>query len=275
LEITRLFFRSGIRGAMMFLFAGAGLLAHTLFLIDQVVRFANDPAAVGLPLSSPRDWCLLAAWLLVVIYLHLTYYRPHTLFGLFLLPLVLGLIAVGRCVASPQPFPREPSSQAWAIVHGGSLLLATVAMLTAFAAGLMYLIQARRLKHKAPLGRGHRLPSLEWLRKANSHAILATMVLLAIGIFSGSVLNLLGAERRGGLLPWYDPVVLSTAALFAWLLVSSGISLVWRPAREGRKVAYLTIVSFLFLLIALAMVLSVNTRHGAAPPAASHAEAAA
>ncbi len=32
LEITRLFFRSGIRGALMLGFAGLGLVLHTLFL---------------------------------------------------------------------------------------------------------------------------------------------------------------------------------------------------------------------------------------------------
>ncbi|RMG04218.1 MAG: hypothetical protein D6741_01305, partial [Planctomycetota bacterium] len=45
----------------------------------------------------------------------------------------------------------------------------------------------------------------------------------------------------------------------------------YRPAREGRKVAYLTLVSFVFLVLALGTVLSRVTQHGgrrndSAPP---------
>ena len=62
------------------------------------------------------------------------------------------------------PFAREPASQVWGVIHGGSILLATVAVLLGFAAGVTYLSQAWRLKRKLPLAGGLRLPSLEWLR---------------------------------------------------------------------------------------------------------------
>jgi hypothetical protein len=50
--------------------------------------------------------------------------------------------------------------------------------------------------------------------------------------------------------------------MFGWLLVTSGIGVVYRPAREGRKMAYLTLVSFVFLVIALSSVLWHGTQHG-------------
>ena len=49
LELTRLLFRSGIRGAAMLGFAGAGLVAHSAFLYYRAVD------AVGSPLSSEQD----------------------------------------------------------------------------------------------------------------------------------------------------------------------------------------------------------------------------
>ena len=58
LEITRLFFRSGIRGILLIGFGAAGLLAHTIFLACRAA------SASGSPLSSMRDWYLLAAWVL-------------------------------------------------------------------------------------------------------------------------------------------------------------------------------------------------------------------
>ncbi len=38
LEVSRLLFRSGVRGAIMIGFAGAGLVAHTAFLYYQAVN---------------------------------------------------------------------------------------------------------------------------------------------------------------------------------------------------------------------------------------------
>jgi hypothetical protein len=260
LEITRLLFRSGIRGAVMLGFALAGLFAHSVFLFYQATAFYEHAGANGFPLSSPQDWYLIAAWVLAAVYLYLTYYHPGTSFGVFILPLVLGLIGVGRFLADPQPSPREPASLVWGIVHGASILLATVAVLIGFAAGLMYLYQARRLKHKAPPKKGFRLPSLEWLRRANSRTIVVALVMSGIAIVSGAILNLSRGGDEGGL-PWTDPVVLATLAMFVWLLAASVAGWFYKPVREGRKVAYLTLVSFVVLVVVLAVGLMLDTRH--------------
>ena len=104
LEVSRLWFRSGIRGIVMLGFVVAGWIAHTAFLYNSAVAAV---AAAGSPLSSNRDWLLLAAWVLVMVYFYLACYHPATHFGVFLLPLVLGLIAAAR-FADPNTFPREP-----------------------------------------------------------------------------------------------------------------------------------------------------------------------
>ncbi|NQU20337.1 MAG: hypothetical protein HQ567_03575, partial [Candidatus Nealsonbacteria bacterium] len=137
LEISRLLFRSGVRGVVMVAFAGAGLVAHTAYLYHRAIR------SPGSPLSSEQDWYLIAAWVLVCVYLLLVYYHPHAGFGLFLLPLVLGLIGVAWFFADQEPFPRGAASRVWGGIHGSSILLAVVSVLIGFAAGLMYLEQAR------------------------------------------------------------------------------------------------------------------------------------
>ena len=53
--------------------------------------------------------------------------------------------------------------------------------------------------------------------------------------------------------------------MFGYLLTAEIFSLAYRPAREGRKVAYLTVASFLFLVLTLAMLLSGQTQHGTHP----------
>jgi ABC-type uncharacterized transport system permease subunit len=261
LEISRLMFRSGVRGAVMLAFAGAGWIAHTAFLY---YRFSAL-------LSSSQDWYLLAAWLLVLIYLYLTWFHPKQHFGVFLLPLVLGLIATAHWLADPQPLLREPVSWAWGSIHAVSILLATVSVLLGFACGVMYLSQVRRLKGKRTLLTPLRLPSLEWLERASSRAVVVSTLMMGMGVLSGILLNVINYRRQDPVLPWNDPLVLATLVMFAWLLAAAGLGAVYRPARRGRRVAYLTLASFVFLAIALGMALFMRTGHGhlrgADPPA--------
>ena len=49
--------------------------------------------------------------------------------------------------------------------------------------------------------------------------------------------------------------------MFGWLLLHVIIGAFYRPIRQGRKVAYLTLVSFIFLVIAL-VGMFVTAKHG-------------
>ncbi|MGD0653533.1 MAG: hypothetical protein ABSA16_04260 [Thermoguttaceae bacterium] len=256
MEVSRLVFRSGIRGAIMIAWAGAGLFAHTVYLYYRAVN------TTGVPLSSWQDWCLAAAWALMAVYLYLLFFHPQTSIGLFLLPIVLGLIATAAFFAGVTPFPREPASKVWGVIHGASLVAAAVSMLLGLAAGLMYLWQTRRLKQKRPLGQGLRLPSLEWLQRTNHRAIIIALIMLGIGVLGGMILNSIDHRPGQDRLPLSDPLVLSTIIMFFWLSAAVVVSLAYKPARQGRKVVYLTLISFVFLAAALVMGLSLDTRHG-------------
>jgi ABC-type uncharacterized transport system permease subunit len=201
---------------------------------------------------------------LVAVYFYLAAYHPKMHFGVFLLPLVLAVIATAWFVADPEPFAKGPASKVWGMIHGTSLLLATVSVVVGFAAGVMYLSQARRLKHKKPPLAGLRLPSLEWLQQANSRAVVISLLMLGIGIGSGMILNGINYRHNTPVLPWTDPIVLGTTTMFVWLLAHAVLSSVFRPVRQGRKLAYLIVASFLFLVIAmaLAMGLFLKTQHG-------------
>ena len=88
-------------------------------------------------------------------------------------------------------------------------------MLVGFSAGLMYLIHSYRLKHISTHQRGPRLPSLEWLHRTNSRALLISASMLGLGLLSGTVLNLI---HRGVRVPWHDPVIFSTLGVFDYLV---------------------------------------------------------
>jgi hypothetical protein len=253
-EITRLFFRSGVRGALMLAFAGAGFFAHTLFLVNRWIGEGSHP-----PLSSEFDWFLVAAWLLALCYLVLVFFHPRNSIGIFCLPLVLGLVAAAWFWAGREPFPAAEGTRLWRWTHGGSLLIGSVAVMIGFAAGLMYLLQAYRLKHKLQPRQGFELPSLEWLGRVSERAIVASVVFLLCGFGTGLVLSRLAH----GAIWWTDPVVWSSSLLSAWMAVVAVFNFAYKPARQGRKVAYLTVGTFLFLVLTLAA-LKMGHEHG--PP---------
>ena len=107
---------------------------------------------------------------------------------------MLILIAAANSGRS-QSVSVTPASQIWGAIHGVFLLLGTVAVMIGFVAGLMYLLHAYRLKHKLVPMRGFQLPSLEWLEKVNGRAILISIFALAIGVLSGTVLNVVNHGR--------------------------------------------------------------------------------
>ena len=268
-EASRLVFRSGVRGAVMVAFAAAGLLAHTLFLGWRAVNEA------AVPLSSPYDWYLLAAWLLAAGYLYLTVANPRTPMGLFVLPVVLALIGAAQA-SSRAPFPQSPATQVWGAIHGSFNLAASVAVALGAIAGLMWLIQAGRLARKqAPLA-GFRMPSLERLAAVTARTPSIAAWTAAAGFVSGIVLN--AVNRRRGLMetvPWTDPVVLRMGALVAWLVVADALAAAARRRPDGpRTGARLAIVSLAALTLSILWGLLAPTKHGQPPVAAASQEAA-
>lgn len=249
IELSRFFFRARIRTIVNVVAAAAGLFAHSLYLIARARTAMGEHVT---PLSSWYDWCLIVAWVLAATYFGLILRRTENAFGIFLLPLVLAMVGVAAFFKDSAPFPQAEAISSWRVIHGVALLLGTVSVTLGFAAGLMYLFQSYRLKQKVTAQSGFKLPSLEWLQRFNTRALLFSTGLLAVGLLSGIVLN---AGSTKGTVAWTDPVVLSSGVLFAWLVAATLFEFFYKPARQGRKVAYLTLASFVFLAMALSFVL--------------------
>lgn len=268
-EASRLLFRSGIRGAVMVAFATAGLVAHAAFLVWRAA------SASAVPLSSPYDWYLLAAWLLAAGSLALTISTPRTPVGLFILPVVLGLIGAAT-LSSRDPFPQTPATQIWGAIHGSFNLAASLAVAVGAIAGLMWLFQAGRLARKQAPMQGFRMPSLERLSSTVAATIAWAAWTSAAGFTSGIVLN--AVNRRRGLLetvPWTDPVVLRMATLVLWLAIAAVVARVASRRPGGaRTMAWLSLVSFAMLTGSILWGVFGATRHGV-PPAPSAASEAA
>jgi ABC-type uncharacterized transport system permease subunit len=150
----------------------------------------------------------------------------------------------------------------WGLIHGLALLMATVTVSVGFLAGIMYLAQSYALKHSRSMLNRLRYPSLEWLERINSRSLGVSAVLIALGFASGMVMTRFMHRGDSSYVLWRDPVVLSLAAMLVWLVAAEVFRVVYPAARRGRKVAYLTLASFVFLVIVLASFTLMDTLHG-------------
>jgi ABC-type transport system involved in cytochrome c biogenesis permease subunit len=221
-------------------FGAAGLLAHTIYLAVQ------RPA-----LAWQFGWMLFLAWILAIFYLYGTLHHRRRAWGVFVLPLVLGLVGLAAAFGRSADDPGEVVSAGlsprgdrfWGLLHAALLLLAAVGMCVGFLASLMYLFQARQLRAKVPPGRGLRMLSLERLEQMNRRAVALAFPLLTVGILLGAALMGRDADRLRG---WTDPRVLSTVAL--WVVFALIVFVRYGYHLRGRQVALLTIAAFVMLL---------------------------
>jgi ABC-type transport system involved in cytochrome c biogenesis permease subunit len=236
LELLYQFRRREVVRWLAVAFGAAGLVAQTIFLAVQ------QP-----PLIWQYGWMLLLAWILAIFYLIGSVHHRRLSWGLFVLPLVLGLVGLGAAFGRPAESenPRSdkllPIQDAWGAIHAGLLLLAAVGLCVGFLASLMYLVQAHRLRAKTLPGQGLRLWSLERIEAMNRRAIVLAFPLLTAGMLLGLVL--MWHDHLSG---WSDPRLLGSAVL--WLTFAVLLYLRYGYHLRGRQVAVLTIVTFALLV---------------------------
>jgi ABC-type transport system involved in cytochrome c biogenesis permease subunit len=227
-------------------FGSAGLLAHTIFLAVQRPE-----------LGSRHGSLLFLAWVVAIFYLYGTLHHRKIAWGLFVLPLILGLIGIAELFVSERGSGEEfwvfrlfapEGERFWGNVHAALLLLAGVGVCVGFVASVMYLVHANRLKSKTLPGQGLKLLSLERLEEMNRRAIVLAFPLLTAGVIIGMALL---AQAARPVRSWTDPRVLSAIAL--WLVFAVLLYLRYTLHVRGRRVAILTIVAFALLVVTFAV----------------------
>lgn len=281
IELLRLFGRLPGRGLAGLVMMSVGIFTHIMYLalratsggvlIDNPLgngSLADGIAGPGAAVIDPdvavaelgrlatwTDWSLMVALGLAIAYLILYLRRPDTVIGFFFLPAILGMIAVAMSVRHLPAFDRGEAVEFWRNVHAISMVVGSAAVLFGFLAGAMYMVQSWRLKHKRA-GSALRLPTLETLQNLNRRCLVISTIAVGLGLVSGVVMNL----NRWGEIPWTDRGIMLSAVLFIWLASATIVEFMYAPASRGRKVAYLTLASFGFLVLAMSGVL--GTSHG-------------
>ncbi|NTW67004.1 MAG: c-type cytochrome biogenesis protein CcsB, partial [Nitrospirae bacterium] len=183
--------------------------------------------------------------ILVFLIMELRYRIPAL--GTFMLPLVLLLMApaaiTSREIAGLNPILKS----AWLGIHTSLALLGDAAFAFAFIVSVMYLLQERQLKHKHLGAIFHRLPPLDVMDTISYRALSFGWPLFTLGMITGSI----WAESAWGSYWSWQPK--ETASLLVWLLYLALLHLRtigWR----GRKMAWLSIVGFVFVLVSFFVV---------------------
>ena len=234
--------------------AAAGLFAHSWFLVH---RHAGDLSAGW----GPRGWILALSWLGAAYYVVATGVERRSALGVFLWPVVLGLVACSYAVSTDpvRLWGDAGPARAWGVLHAGLLMGGLVGLLAGAVTAAMYLVQHRRLR--AGRFRADAVPlfSLERLDRWNRAAAAVAVPLLTLGVLVGVGLVVAsGSAVADSLL---DPVVLgTTAGVLATAAVLGGV--LARRREPGRGVAVRTLLACGF---GLASVVGLQVLSGEAP----------
>jgi ABC-type uncharacterized transport system permease subunit len=215
--------------------------AHTCWIVFESIRTGRCPLVVAEDIPASLSWLLLLSYLVVQ-----RWYRAGALKA-FILPIVLVLATVGA-VSSDVPAdtgPSAPLQQVLLPIHVGLILLSYASFFIAFAAGLMYMIQERELRHKRLGTLSQRLPSLDSCDGISARSMAVGFVLLTIGILVGLLFShaRFGVYWQGGALEIFSVV---TWVLYL-ILLQSRLSSSW----GGRAAAMASIISFLIVICSL------------------------
>ncbi|NOX54487.1 MAG: cytochrome c biogenesis protein CcsA, partial [Planctomycetes bacterium] len=144
---------------------------------------------------------------------------------------------------------RRTAIHNWALLHASLTVFGIAGVLLGIVLSLMYLVQHRRLKHKRVLSTGLTLPSLATLARWNRWAVIVSVPLLTLGLCTGVLLGL-ATRKTETPVSFADPFVVGVT--FTWaVMFAFFLWLLRRQAPTSRRVAWLTVWAFGFMLVTM------------------------
>jgi len=158
-------------------------LFQTLFLIQR-------GQAIGhCPLTSLFEVLIFLSWSITLFYFLTGHTYRLSLLGSFTAPLVLLLQLTALTVVSDPPHARFLAHPAWVEWHAALCIMAYAAFALAGIAGVMLLIQERRLKTRRLGPAFYQMPPITALATANLRLLWAGLALLSAGLLSAAALH--------------------------------------------------------------------------------------
>jgi cytochrome c-type biogenesis protein CcsB len=223
-----------------------GLVLHFIYFILRWTESGRIPVTSFFEAINALGMGII----LVFLVMELRYRIPAL--GTFILPLVLVLMAPAAVVSGRIEGLNPVLKSAWLGIHTSLAVLGDAAFAFAFIISVMYLLQERQLKQRHLGTIFHRLPPLDIMDTISYRALSIGWPLYTLGMVTGS----LWAESAWGSYWSWDPK--ETWSLIVWvvyLVLLHLRTIGWR----GRKMAYLSLAGFVFVLISFFVVSRVGT----------------
>lgn len=215
-----------------------GFLIGTFYFIAEAVRLG-----FFLPVVSASQAMAFFAWSLAFIYLTLIMSVQSESFGIILTPILTFFVAGALFMSGSDRIPDKALIEPVLLnplfeIHIVGAFFAYANFALSFAAGILYLIQARELKLRHTGRFYHKLPSLEKLEKIIYQPLFWGVPLLGAAIFSGLVWSRLSFQATAIGNPKTLMTVI-TAILYTAILY-------FRYGRvvRGRKIIILNVIAF-------------------------------
>ncbi len=213
----------------------AGFAMHTASLSQRWTETGRFPA-LGL-----HDGTSFLAWSIVLVFLAIYLRTRVDAIGLVLYPVAFVLVLVASLAAPAERDDRVLNS-VFLPVHISLAAAGYVALLVAFAMGVLYLVQERQLKARRPKAFYYVLPSLERADTIGGKSALVGFGLLTLAILTGILWNhtVRGRYWTGDAKEW--------SATVAWIIY---LALIWARHRSGwggRRAAVLGIAGFVLVV---------------------------
>jgi cytochrome c-type biogenesis protein CcsB len=223
----------------------AGFLSH-------VAYFAFRWSESGrIPITSFFEAVNFLGMGIIVVFLVMELRYRIAALGPFMLPLVVVLMVPVLLQSADIRELNPVLKSGWLGVHTSLAVLGDAAFAFAFIVSIMYLIQERQLKARRLGAIFHRLPSLDIMDTISYKALTLGWPLFTLGMITGSI----WANSAWGTYWSWDPK--ETWSLITWVIYLALLHLRtigWR----GRKMAFLSIIGFVFVLVSFFVVSRVN-----------------
>jgi len=218
----------------------AGFAVHTASLSQRWTEAGHFPA-VGV-----HDGASFLAWATVLVFLA-TYLRTRVdALGLAVYPSAFALVLLAA-LTPPVPRADPVVNSLFLPIHATLAFFGFAALFVAFATGLMYLVQERELKSRAPRRFYYLAPSLETCDRISGQSVTVGFSFLTLAIVTGAFFS---ESARGH---YFSGYAKEWSALVAWVIYVGLIVARHRTGWGGRRAARLGIAGFAAVVLTFLM----------------------
>lgn len=215
----------------------AGFIFH---VISLAIRMRMTQIV---PITNLYESISFLAFSIVLVFLIIELkYRLHIL-GTFIIPMMFIFIFFAFTASKEIPEAKTVLRSIWFNLHVPFSFLSYASFSLAFGIGIVYLIQEKQLKSHHIGKVYYKLPSLEILDSLNYKLLGWGIVLLTIGIVTGSMWE---RDAFGYYWQWTPKEVW---AFITWLIYISSLHLRFLRGWRGRRTAYFSIFGFISMMI--------------------------